>query len=524
MALDNDLLQAVIDANVAAGMGWTAGPTSMLNLSKEERLRRLGYVPGPGEPSLTEREMAAISKLAAGAANLAAAAPSAYDLRNVGGRNFISPVVDQGSCGSCVAFGTAAAINGAMRVSRGVATNDPNSGSLKELSEAQLFYCGAAPQGYSCGTGWWPSAALSYCQTTGLVPASCFPYTAGDQSCKLCSNWEAKVTKPSGSTLLTSSSSMKEHMVTKGPLVACFKVYDDFFAYQGGVYKWNGVSGFAGGHCVCAVGYSDSQKAWLCKNSWGTGWGMQGYFWIGYGQCGIDAEMRGIDGFTKIYIEQGSTFKIAEGWRGLPAGFSGGFSSALNGGGPFAGKCYLFKGDSYVRYDWASDRTDAGYPQKIANSWRGLPAAFASGIDAAINGQGRFAGKCYLFKGDSYVRYDWASDRTDTGYPKKIAGNWPGLPADFASGIDAAINGQGRFAGKCYLFKGDSYVRYDWASDRTDAGYPKKIAGNWPGLPSGYTSSFDAAVEGDGPFAAKGYIFKGDRYIRWDWASDSADA
>jgi len=63
--------------------------------------------------------------------------------------------------------------------------------------------------------------------------------------------------------------------------------------------------------------------------------------------------------------------------------------------------------------------------------------------------------------------------------PKSIAANWPGLPAGFTSGIDAAFNGQKRFAGKPYFSKGDQYVRYDWANDKTDPGYPQPIIFNW---------------------------------------------
>ena len=43
-----------------------------------------------------------------------------------------------------------------------------------------------------------------------------------------------------------------------------------------------------GYHCILIVGYDDAEKAWICKNSWGTGWGDKGYFRIGYGECGID--------------------------------------------------------------------------------------------------------------------------------------------------------------------------------------------------------------------------------------------
>jgi len=219
----------------------------------------------------------------------------------------------------------------------------------------------------------------------------------------------------------------------------------------------------------------------------------------------------------------GGIYKIVPAWRNMPAGFTSGFDAALNGGGPFAGKCYFFKGNKYIRYDWASDKADAGYPLKIADQWKGMPAGFTGSFDAAINGQGPFAGKCYFFKGDKYIRYDWSADKVDPGYPASIATYWKGLPTGFKSNFDAVINGGGPWAGKCYFFKGDSYVRYDWAADKTDPGYPKKIADYWHALPAGFTSNFDAAVEGGKQFSGKGYFFKGDSYVRYNWAGDYAE-
>jgi hypothetical protein len=220
----------------------------------------------------------------------------------------------------------------------------------------------------------------------------------------------------------------------------------------------------------------------------------------------------------------GNIIKVKGNWPGMPASFSDHFDAALNGDGPFAGKCYFFKGSSFVRFDWSKDRADSGYPKSIAAGWHGLPSGFTSDFDAAINGQGPFKGKCYFFKGDSFIRYDWAADRADPGYPKKIAGNWNGFPSGFTRDFDAIINGGGPLAGKCYFFKGDSYIRYDWAADKVDAGFPKKIDANWHCLPTAYTGSFSAALEGGGPFKIRGYFFKGDSFIRYNWADDCAEA
>jgi C1A family cysteine protease len=80
---------------------------------------------------------------------------------------------------------------------------------------------------------------------------------------------------------------MKQHLQSYGALSACFYVYQDFFSYGGGVYTYKSGS-LAGGHCVSLIGYDDNLQCWIGKNSWGAGWGEQGFFKIGYGQCAIE--------------------------------------------------------------------------------------------------------------------------------------------------------------------------------------------------------------------------------------------
>ncbi len=97
---------------------------------------------------------------------------------------------------------------------------------------------------------------------------------------------------------------MKQWLSTKGPLATAFVVYDDFLGYKSGVYKWNGTSPRSDkykGHGICVIGYNENLQAWLCKNSWGSNWGDGGYCYIGYGECGIDAEMWGVKGVSTIY-------------------------------------------------------------------------------------------------------------------------------------------------------------------------------------------------------------------------------
>jgi hypothetical protein len=178
-------------------------------------------------------------------------------------------------------------------------------------------------------------------------------------------------------------------------------------------------------------------------------------------------------------------------WPGLTEPFYRGIDDALWSG--TTSKIYFFNGNEYIRVDpnngW---KADPGYPKPIAGNWPGFPTDFASGIDAALwSGTTQ---KIYFFKGSQYIRVDpnngW---NVDPGYPKPIAGNWPGFPADFASGVDAALwSGTNQ---KIYFFKGDQYIRVDPnAGWNVDPGYPKPISGNWPGFPADFAQGVDGAL------------------------------
>jgi hypothetical protein len=176
------------------------------------------------------------------------------------------------------------------------------------------------------------------------------------------------------------------------------------------------------------------------------------------------------------------------------------------------GKVYFFKGPQYARYDVGADRVDPGYPKPIQDLWTGFPASFAAGVNAAVVWVN---GKVYFFRGSQYLRHDIAADRVDAGYPRPIAGAWPGLWVD---SIDAGIVWP---SGKAYFFKGSQYMRYDIATDKVDPGYPRPIQGNWPGFPASFAAGVGTAVVWNN---GKAYFFKGSEYIRYDIATDRVDA
>jgi C1A family cysteine protease len=262
--------------------------------AEEQEERKLGYVPGPEEHSLQTREMLAHSNHLQFMAMAAAGGPPyspAIDWRAfpatppLPAGDYVTPVEDQKSCGSCVAFGTVAGIESAVRI------HAKNPHLAVDLSEADLFYChGGINPGPTCETGWNPDAALNVCQKVGIVDAACFPYTPGDQPCKKCADWQKRLTKITAWSKITTTAGMKQWLASHGPLITCMSVYADFQSYRSGVYHH--VTGpLEGGHCICCVGYNDASRYWICKNSWNTSWGEQGFFRIAYGQCGIDATM-----------------------------------------------------------------------------------------------------------------------------------------------------------------------------------------------------------------------------------------
>jgi C1A family cysteine protease len=304
---------AIAESIRESGAQWTAGETSMTALPDDaNRRERLGYFPGSGELTLQERELLSAENLRNAGSGESSSAPASVDWRSMNGASFVSSVKDQGNCGSCVAFGVAAAMDSAMRITRELPVHGPNSAMLADVSEAHLFY----GSGRKCASGWNIGGALGFAADTGVVPDYVYPYTAGDQSCNLPGDWKKYVTKLSQYHYVRTASDMKNWLSSKGPLITAFAVYKDFFSYKDGVYShvWGE---YAGAHCVCVIGYDDTKQAWLCKNSWGTDWGQGGYFSIAYGQCGIDAGMWAIDSFSTVYPDAGSSdwlTLVHQGW------------------------------------------------------------------------------------------------------------------------------------------------------------------------------------------------------------------
>ena len=273
-SLGTDEINAIRSKINGKNFTWIAGATSVSDLTKEAKMMHLGLIV-PEDEKKGIREMMAKEAARSAEPGNVAIYPALWDWRNVSGKNWTTPIRDQKQCGACVAFATVATIESNLEIFK----RDPN---LKpDLSEADLFFRGC---GDCCGHGWYFTNALKYAQASGIPDEACFPYDSDQTSS--CPDRDKRVVKITSWKTLLSASQAKEWISTRGPIIAGMNVYEDFFYYEGGIYKV-AYGGYMGDHAVSVVGFDDAKGCWICKNSWGPGWGENGWFKIGYGESGF---------------------------------------------------------------------------------------------------------------------------------------------------------------------------------------------------------------------------------------------
>ena len=156
-----------------------------------------------------------------------------------------------------------------------------------------------------------------------MADPGCWPYETSNLPYNPTPDRDGRTVRLDGYVTLSNVDDQKAWIDKVGPIAACFTCYWDFQAYglNSGVYVCNPASGVNGGHCITIVGYDDSEQAWLIRNSWGTGWGMEGYCWFQYGQCDIDTNVKyGVPGgntnpdpWTKQRAHNGNFYESGDG-------------------------------------------------------------------------------------------------------------------------------------------------------------------------------------------------------------------
>ncbi|MBN1232843.1 MAG: T9SS type A sorting domain-containing protein [Candidatus Coatesbacteria bacterium] len=203
--------------------------------------------------------------------------PDTFDWRNVDGKNYVTPIRDQKQCGSCWAFCVMASLEAQIKI---FLTMDKINPDVSEQYVVSQCY-----QGGDCGGGQLYSLA-AWLETHGVPWESCWPYEARNAACNnRCSDWEYTQQKTVQYFAIENGDfeAMKEAIATKGLLFVGMSVYNDFQAYRGGIYECDKNSGYGGGHGVCLIGYNSTENYWIGKNSWGTGWGEEGFFRVRMG-------------------------------------------------------------------------------------------------------------------------------------------------------------------------------------------------------------------------------------------------
>lgn len=281
------------------GAKWDADDKWIRNRTRENLKRLLGAAPIPLEAVTFDIPTAKSDvKL-----------PSKFDWRNVEGVNYVTPVLNQGNCGSCVAFSTIGTLETQVNITVPF--------SFPKFSTQSLFSCA----GGTCGAGMSFEDAVYHLESAGVPDEACMPYTSGstghDVACKMAcpdvNQRSYKILASNQPTMFSVKPNAVKEALLKGPVLTRMTVYDDFFSYRSGVYK-HVHGGVAGGHGLSIIGYDDEQQAWIIKNSWGESWGDKGFVMVSYDDIsgvGVSTwqfEVPKVDGYVRVAFPQNKSF------------------------------------------------------------------------------------------------------------------------------------------------------------------------------------------------------------------------
>jgi C1A family cysteine protease len=262
---------AYIQAENAKNHSYTLGLNEFADMTRQEFYSAMtGLL--PEQLVLKAKNRAHATKLEAPVAPL-----DAVDWRQKGA---VTPVKNQGQCGSCWAFSTTGAVEGLLKI---------KTGTLTSLSEQQLVDCAGSAGNQGCNGGLM-DYGFTWISKNGICTENDYRYAGRDQSCK-------KGCKPVQGSKISGykdvdqgSESQLQTALSQQPVSVAIEADQSAFQfYSGGVFS--AACGTQLDHGVLAVGYGQqgSQGYWIVKNSWGTSWGEQGYIRMvqGKNECGI---------------------------------------------------------------------------------------------------------------------------------------------------------------------------------------------------------------------------------------------
>jgi len=209
--------------------------------------------------------------------------PTNVDWRTLGA---VTPVKNQGMCGSCWSFSTTGALE---------AQHYRKTGILTSLSEQNLVDCAGGVYGNQGCNGGLMDNAFQYIKDNGGIDTEeSYPYEGEENRCRY--NPKNKGAWDVGflDVIEGDEHALKTAIAVAGPCsVAIDAGHESLQFYSHGVYRDQECSPENLNHGVLAVGYGverNGEAYWLIKNSWGTTWGNEGYFKMARNEgnmCGI---------------------------------------------------------------------------------------------------------------------------------------------------------------------------------------------------------------------------------------------
>jgi len=209
--------------------------------------------------------------------------PPTFDWRDV---DAVTPVKDQGQCGSCWAFSVTENVESVWILAKGLnATSEQPILAPQQLVDCDDF-------SFGCDGGYPPFAYDYLVSAGGMDDEKDYPYTAQGGTCKFVqAAVVAKITGYKFGTIPEDETTMRDNLASWAPLSICVdaRYWQD---YQSGILtEWQCDDIPALDHCVQAVGYNTTAPMpyWIVRNSWGTDWGEDGYIRLQYGTntCGL---------------------------------------------------------------------------------------------------------------------------------------------------------------------------------------------------------------------------------------------
>jgi C1A family cysteine protease len=243
--------------NAKEGVTWTLGVNHFTDRTEEEIKKQMGLMEKPLHetgPAIHKYSESDIQE--------------SVDWRQKGA---VTPIKNQGHCGSCWAFATVGALEGAHFL---------KSGELLSLSEQQLVDCSEFDMGCHGGR---PFLAYLYTGLYHLETEADYPYRAeaGFFKCTY-DKTKGKVGAKSIHGILSDSPNQMKAALTLGPIsVAIHAGQDAFMHYQSGIItSKDTICHFKQDHAVLVVGHGTDENGleyFIVKNSWGAAWGESGF-------------------------------------------------------------------------------------------------------------------------------------------------------------------------------------------------------------------------------------------------------